>query len=102
METRLLTGEMVNRMAEADSIDELLRLLGDTQYAEFLSTLNSPWEYEVILEDELKEVVARVAGPTIEKLAGEMLEKIVWEVVPDLAEAMIREEIRKIRQGAGE
>lgn len=60
METRLLTGEMVNRMAEADSIDELLRLLGDTQYAEFLSTLNSPWEYEVILEDELKKVLKLV------------------------------------------
>jgi len=51
-------------------------------------------------EEELKEVVAKVAGPTIEKLANEMLEQVVWEVVPDLAESMIREEIRKIRQGA--
>lgn len=50
-------------------------------------------------EDELKEVVAKVAGPMIEKLANQMLEQIVWEVVPDLAEAMIREEIRKLRQG---
>jgi len=53
-------------------------------------------------EEELKEVVAKIAGPTIEKLANEMLEQIVWEVVPDLAESMIREEIRKIRQGAGD
>ena len=60
LETRLLTGERVNRMAEADSIDELLRLLGDTQYAEFLSKLGSPWEYEVILEDELREVMKLV------------------------------------------
>lgn len=51
-------------------------------------------------DDELKEVVAKVAGPIIEKLASEMLEQVVWEVVPDLAESMIREEIRKIRQGA--
>ncbi len=50
-------------------------------------------------EDELKEVVAKVAGPVIEKLAGEMLEQIAWDVVPDLAEAMIGEEIRKIKQG---
>jgi hypothetical protein len=50
-------------------------------------------------EDELKEVIARVAGPMIEKMAGEMLEKIAWEVVPDLAEAMISEEIRKIKEG---
>ncbi|NOY14167.1 MAG: response regulator [Deltaproteobacteria bacterium] len=51
-------------------------------------------------EDELKELIAKVAGPIIEKLANEMLEQIAWEVVPDLAESMIREEIRKIRQGA--
>lgn len=51
-------------------------------------------------EDELKEVVSKVAGPMIEKLAGEMLEKVAWEVVPDLAEAMISEEIRKIKEGA--
>ncbi|NOQ51546.1 MAG: response regulator [Desulfuromonadaceae bacterium] len=51
-------------------------------------------------EDELKKVVAKVAGPTIEKLAGEMLEQVIWEVVPDLAESMIRDEIRKIKQGA--
>ena len=60
LETRLLTGERVNRMAEADSIDELLRLLGDTQYAEFLSKMSSPWEYEVILEDQLREVLKLV------------------------------------------
>lgn len=57
-------------------------------------------QLRALSEDELQAVVARVAGPTIEKLAGEMLEQIVWEVVPDLAESMIREEIRKIRQGA--
>ncbi|WP_303720567.1 response regulator [Malonomonas rubra] len=53
-------------------------------------------------DDELQEVVGKVAGPIIKKLAGEMLEQVVWEVVPDLAESMIREEIRKIRQGATE
>ncbi len=51
-------------------------------------------------EDELKEVVTKVAGPMIEKLANEMLEQIAWEVVPDLAESMIREEIRRLKQGA--
>ncbi len=51
-------------------------------------------------EDELKDVVAKVAGPMIEKMAAEMVEKIAWEVVPDLAEVMIGEEIRKIKEGA--
>jgi V/A-type H+-transporting ATPase subunit C len=60
LETRLLTGERVNRLAEAGSIDELLRLLGDTHYAEYLFELGSPWEYEVILEDEMRGVVKLV------------------------------------------
>ena len=42
--------------------------------------------------------MSRVAGPIIEKLAAEMVEKIVWEVVPDLAEVMISEEIRSIKE----
>ena len=57
METRLLTGERVVRMAEAGSIDELLRLLGDTQYADSFSRLGSPWEYEAILEGEMEELI---------------------------------------------
>ncbi len=60
LETRLLTGERVERMAEADGIDELLRLLGDTQYADSFSRLGSPWEYEAILEREMEGVVKLV------------------------------------------
>lgn len=55
-------------------------------------------QLRALSEDELKDVVARVAGPMIEKMASELLEQIAWEVVPDLAEAMIKEEIRKIKQ----
>jgi hypothetical protein len=36
----------------------------------------------------------------IEKLAGTVLERVAWEVVPDLAEALIKEEIRKIKDAA--
>ena len=32
-------------------------------------------------------------------ISREVIERIVWEVVPDLAEALIKEEIRKIREG---
>ncbi len=32
-------------------------------------------------------------------VSREMIEKIVWEVVPDLAEMLIKEEIRKIKEG---
>jgi hypothetical protein len=36
----------------------------------------------------------------VEKLAGSILERVAWEVVPDLAENLIREEIRKIKDTA--
>jgi DUF1680 family protein len=36
----------------------------------------------------------------IERVAGAVLERIAWEVVPDLAENLIKDEIRKIRENA--
>lgn len=35
----------------------------------------------------------------ISRISREVIEKIVWEVVPDLAEVLIKEEIRKLRAG---
>lgn len=47
---------------------------------------------EVTLSDEqLSALVSRISR--------DILEKIAWEVVPDLAERIIREEIRKIKEG---
>lgn len=37
----------------------------------------------------------------IAKLSREIIEKIAWEVVPDLAETLIKEEIRKIKESMG-
>ncbi len=42
-------------------------------------------------EEQLKAILANVSK--------EIIEKIAWEVVPDLAESIIREEIRKIKEG---
>lgn len=42
-------------------------------------------------EEQLAAIVSR--------LSKDIVEKIAWEVVPDLAETIIREEIRKIREG---
>lgn len=44
-----------------------------------------------LTEEQLKEVIAG--------LSKEVIERIVWEVVPDLAENLIREAIRTIREG---
>ncbi len=45
-----------------------------------------------ISEDQLVAALSR--------LSRDVIEKIVWEVVPDLAETLIREELRKIREQA--
>jgi CheY-like chemotaxis protein len=43
-------------------------------------------------EEQLASLVSRISR--------ELIEKIAWEVVPDLAESIIRAEIRKIKEGA--
>ncbi|MBI1922297.1 MAG: response regulator [Geobacter sp.] len=35
----------------------------------------------------------------VSRISRELIEKIAWEVVPDLAESIIRDEIRKIKEG---
>ena len=35
----------------------------------------------------------------LSKVSREVIERIVWEIVPDLAEVLIKEEIRKLRAG---
>lgn len=47
---------------------------------------------------QLDLIVERVADVVVSRLTGTLLEKIAWEVVPDLAETMIKEELRKIRE----
>jgi hypothetical protein len=49
-------------------------------------------------EEDLTRIVEKVAAGVIERLADTILERIAWEVVPDLAESMIREEIRRITE----
>jgi len=51
-------------------------------------------------DEQLTEIVERVAGAVIERLATPLLEQVVWEVVPDLAESMVREEMAKIKPDA--
>ena len=51
-------------------------------------------------EDEIELIIEKVVTKVVEKLAGSILERVAWEVVPDLAENLIREEIRKIKDTA--
>jgi CheY-like chemotaxis protein len=47
---------------------------------------------EVALSDEQLAAI-------VSKISRDVIEKIAWEVVPDLAEMLIREEIRKLKKG---
>jgi len=48
-------------------------------------------------EEQVAQIVERVATEVVERLAENLLERVAWEVVPDLAESLIKDEIRKIK-----
>lgn len=51
-------------------------------------------------EADIEQIIEKVVTGVVEKLAGSILERVAWEVVPDLAESLIRQEIRKIKDAA--
>jgi CheY-like chemotaxis protein len=73
-------------------------------------------EFRELFAARAQEIFEKVAGETVEKVMWEMMENltkefteriresveaVVWEVVPATAEALIREEIARIREQAG-
>ena len=51
-------------------------------------------------EEDIEKIIEKIVTQVVEKLAGSILERVAWDVVPDLAENLIREEIRKIKDAA--
>jgi CheY-like chemotaxis protein len=73
-------------------------------------------EFRELFSERAKEIFERVAAETVEKVMWEMMENlakefrekiresveaVAWEVVPATTEALIREEIARIREEAG-
>ena len=56
LETRLLDKAKVERMLEANSADEVLKILGETEYANIMGNIKRAADYEEILSTELKRV----------------------------------------------
>ena len=56
LETRLLDKAKVERMLEANSADEVLKILGETEYANIMGNVKRATDYEEILSTELKRV----------------------------------------------
>ena len=55
-------------------------------------------EIERIVAARVEAAVRKVLEPIVSELANTMIEAVAWEVIPDLAEAMIRAEIERVRQ----
>lgn len=56
---------------------------------------------EDVLGSKIEEAVRAHLGPAIGETAARIVEEVAWEVIPDLAESMIRNEIERIRREAG-
>jgi V/A-type H+/Na+-transporting ATPase subunit C len=53
-ETKLLDKSKLDRMIDANSADEALKVLQETEYGNFMASIKSGEDYEIILGDELK------------------------------------------------
>ncbi|EEG77558.1 V-type ATP synthase subunit C [Dethiobacter alkaliphilus] len=56
METRLLDHGKIERMVEAKNADEALKVLSESEYAEYLANLDSVHHFEQVLDHELRRV----------------------------------------------
>lgn len=55
-ETKLLDKSKLDRMIDSNSANEALKVLKETEYANIISNVKRPEDYEVILSEELKRV----------------------------------------------
>lgn len=60
-----------------------------------------PAEIERLVAARVEAAVRQVLEPVVKDLARAMIEEIAWDVIPGLAEAMIKSEIERIRQSTG-
>ena len=69
---------------------------------EYVSFQTKSNETQVSSIDTLKESIEREMGPIVEKYVREYcskeIEKVIWEIIPDLAENLIKKELKEISQ----
>ena len=86
--------------AEAASAEEVAAFMEPEPAPVVSAAVDVEAKTSAMSEAEIEAIIERVVTKVVEKLAGSILEKVAWEVVPDLAENLIREEIRKIKDAA--
>jgi hypothetical protein len=57
----------------------------------------SPAEPEKAVSAKIEDAVRGILGPAFDEAAKKIVEEVAWEIIPDLAEAMIRSEIERIK-----
>jgi len=73
LEKRLLTKSRMERMVEASGINDVIKILGETEYQYSLGLASKPEEYEKILSGEMRRVYALIKELTGEKVISELL-----------------------------
>jgi hypothetical protein len=58
-------------------------------------------EMEQVISGKIEEAVRSFLGPAIGDTARKIIEEVAWDVIPELAEAMIKSEIEKIKRETG-
>jgi V/A-type H+-transporting ATPase subunit C len=67
LETRLLDKSKIERMIDSSSAEEALKILGETEYLNYMSNVKKPEDYEVLLSEELKRLYSLLYGISPEK-----------------------------------
>ncbi len=73
LETRLLSRARIERMVDAKDIEEVIKILGETEYSNVIGGLSRVEEYEKILSSELKRVYKLMYEITKEKIVVDLL-----------------------------
>lgn len=73
METKLLDSSKINRMIESSTASEAMKILQETEYAEFMGNVKRAEDYEILLSEELKRVYSLIYDISPEKLIIDIL-----------------------------
>ena len=94
--------DLVSSMVASDAVEEVLSASGDEDDGADLLGLEALFppekpepKYGEITEEEIETIADRV----IQKLSAEIIEGVAWDVVPDIAEKIVREELKRRDEG---
>lgn len=73
LEKRLLSKARLERMVDAKDMEEVLKILGETEYQPLLNSITRPEDYEKILSGEMLRVYTLMDELTGEKIIKELL-----------------------------